>query len=158
MKPPELEDKPAAEITKKLAPLNGAWYWVPQPSEGSHSWTILTCHDAGMSEEEGHTELWPWVLVQMAAAWGRDAVSLKRQLGLYYTGLPRGRVSRPEKISFILHGNDAPVEPWRDILVERFQLSGRKTKVIFDEDETQIPGHPAAFIGVFEKLTPPTDR
>jgi hypothetical protein len=63
-----------------------------------------------------------------------------------YTGLPRGRVTRPDKTYLILHGEDSPDFPagWEKLVIEAFGLSGRNVKSVFDEHETQIPGHPQA--------------
>lgn len=134
----------------RAAPLSGAWYWFPRPFEDGIEWTVLTCHDLGRSSETGHVRLWPWVLERLAAAWGRDGKALVLRLGLHYTGLPRGRVSRPEKTSLILHGKDAPITGWEDLVIDRFRLSGRRFRILFDEHETQIPGHPEAFASTME--------
>lgn len=135
----------AATDKSRPPPRCGPYYWFPRPSEGGPSWTILTCHDAGLPADTGHARLWTWLLVQLATAWGRDHVALGRRLGLFYTGLPRGRVTRPGKESLILHGNDSPISAWEALVVEHFRLSGRKVKFLFDEHETQISGHPEAF-------------
>ena len=81
-------------------------------------------------------------MVPLAAAWGKDAQVLKRRLALSYTGLPRGRVTRPDKTFLVLHGKDSPVQGWEEMVIASFRLSGRKVKFIFDEHETQLPGHP----------------
>lgn len=135
----------AATGQTRPSPRCGPYYWFPRPAEGGPSWTILTSHDAGLPAETGHARLWHWLLIQLATTWGRDGVALGRRLGLYYTGLPRGRVTRPGKKSLILHGNDSPISGWDSLVIERFQLAGRKVKFLFDEHETQISGHPEAF-------------
>jgi hypothetical protein len=104
----------------------------------------MTCHDLGRPPDTGHVDLWPKVLDHLAAAWGRDGKTLRRRLGIQYTGLPRGRVTRPGKTSLILHGEDAPITGWEELVAGRFRLSRRTFKVLFDEHETQIPGHPEA--------------
>ena len=80
-------------------------------------------------------------MVPLAAAWGKDAQTLKRRLALSYTGLPRGRVTRPDKTFLVLHGKDSPVRGFEEMVVASFGHSGRKVKFIFDEHETQLPGH-----------------
>jgi hypothetical protein len=83
-------------------------------------------------------------MAPLAEAWGKDVQILKRRLTLSYTGLPRGRVTRPDKTFLVLHGKDSPVEGFEEMVVASFRLSGRKVKFIFDEHETQLPGHPQA--------------
>jgi len=66
------------------------------------------------------------------------------------SGPGRGRVGRPGKTSLILHGKDAPIIGWEELVIDRFRLSGRKFRILFDEHETQIPGHPEAFAATME--------
>jgi len=63
-------------------------------------------------------------------------------LALFFTGLPRGRVTRPEKTFLVLHGKDSPIPMWERLVIESFRLSDRKVKFVYDEHETMIPGHP----------------
>jgi hypothetical protein len=65
-------------------------------------------------------------------------------LALSYIGLPRGRVTRPERTYLVLHGDDSPVTGWEEMVIASFRLSGRKVKFLIDEHETMIPGHPQA--------------
>ncbi len=51
-----------------------------------------------------------------------------------------------------------PISGWRNLVVERFQLSDAKIKVLFDEHETRIIGHPEAFASVFSRVQPMNDR
>jgi hypothetical protein len=83
-------------------------------------------------------------MVPLATAWGKDAQVLKKKLALCYTGLPRGRLSRHAGTFFVFQGDDSPIQIWRELVVERFRLSGRKVKFVFDEHETMIPRHPHA--------------
>jgi hypothetical protein len=76
-------------------PLRGGYYWFPTPTVGGATWAVLTCHDLGFDAEVGHVDLWPAVVERLAAVWGRDARTLRRRLIDRYTGLPRGRVTRP---------------------------------------------------------------
>ncbi|MFO0887733.1 MAG: hypothetical protein U0790_01160 [Isosphaeraceae bacterium] len=123
-------------------PLVGGYYWFPSPLDGRTAWAVLTCHDLGFDAEVGHVDLWPAVVDRLAAAWGRDARTLRRQLGDRYTGLPRGRVTRPGRTVLVLHGDDAPVPDWREKLVEACRLGGRAHRFLFDEHERRLPGDP----------------
>jgi hypothetical protein len=126
-------------------PKTGPYYWFPSPSDGSLSWSVLAAHDFELDADTGHDELWPFVLEHLAVAWGKDPAFLKRRLSLFYTGLPRGRVTKPEKLYLILHGNDAPIPSWEELVTESFHLSKGKIKTFLDEHETQIQGHSEAF-------------
>ena len=79
---------------------------------------------------------------RLAAAWGRDAGTLRRRLIDRYTGLPRGRVTRPGRTVLVLHGDDAPVADWREKLIQRYRLGGRPHRFLFDEHERMLPGDP----------------
>jgi hypothetical protein len=139
-------------VSKTGMPMTGAFYWSPIPRENSPWWVISSAHDFGLDSETGHVDLWPHVLTRLADAWGKDPVFLRRRLSLSYTGLPRGRVTKPEKVYLILHGNDAPIRGWEDSVIESFRLSRRKVRCLFDEHETQIPGHPEAFNRHFARI------
>ncbi len=123
-------------------PLVGGYYWFPTPTGGGTNWTVLTCHDLGFDDEVGHVDLWPSLVDRLAAAWGREERALGRRLKDYYTGLPRGRVTRPDKTILILHGHDAPVTDWRERLIESFHLERRDHRFLYDEHERMLPGDP----------------
>src|SRR4051812_26955599 len=106
-------------------PLTGGYYWYPESSDGLISWHVLTCHDLGSGPDVGHVDLWPAVIERLAASWGRDARSLGRLLSDGYTGLPRGRCTRPGRRYMILHGDDAPVADWQERIVRAFHLEDR---------------------------------
>ena len=121
--------------------MTGGYYWFPTPTNGI-SWSVVTCRDLHCSPDAGHdADLWPRLMVPLAAAWGKDAQTLKRRLALSYTGLPRGRVTRPDQMSLVLHGKDSPAQIWMTMVIEAFRLSDRNVKFLFDEHETQLPGH-----------------
>jgi len=123
-------------------PFSGGYYWFPTPSPNGITWSIVTCRDLGCHSDDGHNaDLWPRLMVPLAKAWGKEAEALKRRLALSYTGLPRGRVTRPEKVFLILYGNDSPIAGWEGMVIESFRLSGRNVKFLFDAHETQLPGH-----------------
>jgi len=122
-------------------PLIGGYYWFPSPLDGRTAWAVLPCHDLGFDPEVGHVDLWPAVVDRLAAAWGRDAGGLRRRLFGRYTGLPRGRVTRPGRTVLVLHG-DAPVAAWRDQLIEGFRLGARSHRFLYDEHERMLPGDP----------------
>jgi hypothetical protein len=125
--------------------MTGGYYWFPTPANGEITWSVVTCHDLGCEPDDGHdAELWPKVIVRLAETWGKDAKSLTRRLALSYTGLPRGRVTRPNQTFLIFHGKDSPAERWELMVLEAFRLFGGKVTFLFDEHETQLPGHPQA--------------
>lgn len=149
--PAELEtpqttpDLPATDQGRGAKPFRGGYYWLPAPSAGGITWSVVSCRDLGCGADAGHdADLWPRLMVPLAAAWGKDAQSLKKKLALSYTGLPRGRVTRPDKTFLVLHGKDSPIPMWEQLVIESFRLSDRKVKFLFDEHETMIPGHPRA--------------
>ena len=126
-------------------PFTGGYYWLPRPTPDGITWSIVTCRDLGCDADAGHdADLWPRLMVPLAEAWGKDALVLQKKLALSYTGLPRGRVTRPDKTFLVLHGKDSPVQGFEEMVIVSFRLSGRKVKFIFDEHETQLPGHPQA--------------
>ncbi|WP_337175425.1 hypothetical protein [Paludisphaera sp.] len=122
----------------------GAYYWLPRPGGDGVSWGIFTCGDAGLDPDAGHDELWPAVVDRLVAAWGQDARALRGRLIDHYSGLPRGRVTRRRTSFLILHGGDGPVPGWREAVVGRFHLEGRRVKILFGEHERMIAGDPEA--------------
>ena len=123
-------------------PLVGGYYWFPSPLDDRTVWTVLTCHDLGFDPEVGHVDLWPSVVDNLAAAWGWDAVGLRRRLVGRYTGLPRGRVTRPGRTVLVPHGDDAPVSDWREELIQRYGLGSSPHRFLLDEHERRLPGDP----------------
>lgn len=121
-----------------LRRLTGGYYWFPMPVDGSVLWDVLTCHELGHDSEVGHIDLWPFVIDRLAAAWSRDASTLLRKLRNAYTGLPRGRVTRPGSRSLILHGNDAPIPHWLPRVIRRFDLERCSIRVVYDEHERML--------------------
>jgi hypothetical protein len=116
-------------------PLTGGYYWFPTQTGGSISWDVLTCQDLGYGPDDGHFDLWPSVIDRLASAWNRDQRRLRRLLSRHCYGLPRGRVTRPEQRSLVLHGHDSPVPDWLGRVVGRFDLDRRSLKTLFDEHE-----------------------
>ena len=103
--------------------MTGGYYWLPAPNAGGISWTVANCRDLGCGPDAGHdAERWPKLIDRLAATWGKDGKTLKRRLDLHYTGLPRGRVTRPAKEYLILHGNDSPIPGWQVLVTESFGL------------------------------------
>jgi len=138
-------DLPTSDQSQGTKPYRGGYYWLPIPSPDGITWSVVTCRDLGCSADAGHdADLWPRLMVPLAATWGKDAQILKRKLALSYTGLPRGRVTRPDRTFLVLHGKDSPIPMWEPLVIESFRLSGRKVKFVYDEHETMIPGHPQA--------------
>ena len=122
-------------------PLTGAYYCVPIPPRQSPTWRVLTCHELGFDEDRGHPAIWPAVIPQLAAIWGRDARAMRRRLGRHSYGLFRGRVTRLEKVYLINHGNDSPIPipDWTEAVVQGFNLQGRRVKPVFDDHEQRLP-------------------
>jgi hypothetical protein len=116
--------------------LAGGYYWLPRPSRDLVEWEVLTCQDLGSGPEEGHFDLWPSVIDRLASIWHRDRRHLRRLLARHCYGLPRGRVTRPGRRFLLLHGHDAPVANWLDMVIERFDLDRQTLKPMFDEHET----------------------
>lgn len=127
-----------SEKGRTPGPLTGGYYWFPAPADGSVEWSVPTCHDLGFDPDEGHFDMWPSIIDLLATAWGRDAVRLRKVLGTHCYGLPRGRVTRPDRRSLILHGHDALVPDWLERVVERFDLDTRSARPLFDEHERML--------------------
>ena len=120
-------------------PLTGGYYWLPTPSLRSFQWRVVTCHDMGFDEDVSHFDIWPKVVTDFARLWGRDPKVLRRRLDKHCYGFPRGRVTRPEKTLLILHGNDSPISDWKQQVILRFNLHGKRIRVLFDEHEQTLP-------------------
>jgi hypothetical protein len=123
----------------RAVPLEGGYYWLPSRGDGLVTWEVLTCHELGFDAEAGHVDFWPAVIDRLAKSWRREPQVLQRVLTNECYGLPRGRVTRPERLSLILHGNDAPIACWQDKVIRRFDLDCRSIKVLQDTHETMLP-------------------
>jgi hypothetical protein len=135
-------DLPISDQSQGTKPYRGGYYWLPTPSPDGITWSVVSCRDLDCGTDAGHdADLWPRLMVPLAVAWGTDSQILKKRLALSYTGLPRGRVTRPDKTFLVLHGQDSPAAGWEEMVIESFRLSGRKVKFVYDEHETQLPGH-----------------
>jgi hypothetical protein len=117
-------------------PLTGAYYWFPRPVPGGLAWELVTCHDLGVWDGISHRGFWPYVLEHLAAAWGKDDKVLERRLRDSHAGLPRGRVTHPKSGYAIIHGDDAPVASWLELVKARFRL----TEVIATPEFTEHEG------------------
>jgi hypothetical protein len=115
--------------------LTGGYYWLPAKVGNTVEWSVLSCHDLGFGPDEGHYDMWPSVIDRLATAWGRDPVQLRRRLAQHCYGLPRVRVTRPDRRYLLLHGADAPVADWLGRVVRRFHLDRRSLKLLSDEHE-----------------------
>ena len=150
--PPTDQDLGSSGEGRGAGPFTGGYYWLPTPRPDGVTWAVVTCRDLGCGADAGHdADLWPCLMAPLAEVWGREAQILRRRLRLCYTGLPRGRVTRPGGTFLILHGNDSPSARWAEMVITAFHLAGYEPKLLFDEHETQISGHPqqvAAAIGL----------
>ena len=143
--PPINPELPASDQSRGTKPYRGGYYWLPAPSPEGITWSVVSCRDLGCGVDADHdADLWPRLMVPLAAAWGKDAQILKKRLALSYTGLPRGRVTRPEQTFLVLHGKDSPIPMWEQLVIESFRLADRKVKFVYDEHETMLAGHPRA--------------
>lgn len=148
---PDVPDvEPSAVHHRRRMGRTGGYYWFPVPDAGGVIWSVITARDLGCGPDAGHdAELWPKLIDRLATIWGKDSRALRRRLRQSYTGLPRGRVTRPSNEFLILHGNDSPPRGWLELVVERFGLEGRRFRVLFDEHETMIPSHSRVIEEIF---------
>jgi hypothetical protein len=137
---PSNRDQKLIADRKNRQALCGGYYWFPGPNGETVTWEVLTCHELGFDAEVGHIDLWPSVLDRLATAWGKDKRLLRILMNNHYTGLPRGRVTRPKGTFLILHGRDAPVADWERRVIQRFDLDRRSVRAVFDEHERMLPG------------------
>jgi hypothetical protein len=136
--------------------LTGAYYWFPRPTSAGYSWELVTCHDLDVWDAVSHREFWPAVLEHLATTWGKDPKVLYRRLFDHHTGLPRGRITHPKTGYVVIHGDDAPVGEWLQVVKVRFRLT--KVTPCYSEHERMIGGDPAAVqqaLGVNLGLTRP---
>lgn len=136
------EDRDHNPRATESAPLSGAYYWVPSPKSKGVAWNLKTCHDLGVWDGVSHREFWPYVLEVLADAWGQDAETLKDRLRNHHTGLPRGRIVHPKSGHIIIHGDDAPVPNWLDLVKSRFRLTGVEAVPEFTEHEKMLSDDP----------------
>ena len=137
----DVEDQAIPEVHRPIGPLCGGYYWFPSPgpSSGGVRWELLTCEDLGYASDDDHFELWLTVIDRLATTWGKKAPALRRSLKTNYCGLPRERLTRPDRY-LVLHGDDAPIADWLIIVIRRFRLEGSPHQVLFDEHGRMLPG------------------
>ena len=137
--------RPASGRVPGTKAFTGGYYWLPAPDAGGITWSVVTCRDLRCGPDAGHdADLWPRLIERLAAAWGKAPQELKRRLGQSYTGLPRGRVTRPGKEFLILHGNDSPVPGWQKVVTEGFRPGRTQAQISLrparDHDPRTPPG------------------
>jgi hypothetical protein len=118
-----------------VAGKTGGYYWLPTPGNDSVSWDVVTCHQLGFDAEAGHVEFWDVVIERLATTWGKDVAAIGRMLKNCPYGLPRGRVTRPGRRFFVLHGDDWPRADGLGRVLVAFGLELRLVRVLFDEHE-----------------------
>ncbi len=123
----------------RLRCFGGGDHRFPTPGEGSAIREVLTHHEPGHDAGTGHIDLRTAVIGRLAKVWRSDSQSLGRYLKNSYTGLPRGRATRPDERSLILHGKDAPVSDGLARVIRSFDLERRSVRVVFDERERMLP-------------------
>jgi hypothetical protein len=152
------EDQAIPEVHRPIGPLCGGYYWFPTPGPEGVRWSLLTCEDLGFASDQGHPDLWPAVIDRLAVTWGKNATALRRHLKDYYSALPRGRVTRPDRY-LILHGDDASVADWLTVVIRSFRLQRVRYRVVFDEHERRLPDDCRRLQGALGILIPaPTCR
>lgn len=62
----------------------------------------------------------------------------------HHTGLPRGRIVHPKKGYVVIHGDDAPVPNWLELVKTQFRLAGVKVTPEFTEHEKMLADDPKA--------------
>jgi hypothetical protein len=147
--------KPPLSRADRSGPLTGAYYWVPRPPPEGITWELVACQDLGVWDGVSHREFWPYVLKHLAVAWGKDAKLLKRRLHDHHTGLPRGRIVHPKAGYVVIHGDDAPVPNWLELVKTQFGLAGVKVTQEFTEHEKMLADDPKAVqaaLGIFLDL------
>lgn len=122
--------------------LTGAYYWCPHPISGGVAWSLVTCHDLEIWDAVSHREFWPAVLEHLAKTWDKDTNVLYRRLFDHHTGLPRGRITHPKSGYVLIHGDDAPVPNWLELIKERFRLT--EVTPLYTEHERMIGDDPIA--------------
>jgi len=152
------EDRAIRKDHRSIAPVYGGYYWYPTPGPDGVQWSLLTCEDLGFASDQGHPDLWPAVIDRLAVTWGKNATALRRHLKDYYSALPRGRVTRPDRY-LILHGDDSPVADWLTVVIRSFRLQRVRYRVVFDEHERRLPDDCRRLQGALGILIPaPTCR
>jgi hypothetical protein len=122
--------------------LTGAYYWCPRPTSDGVTWDLVTCHDLKVWDAISHREFWPAVLEHLAKIWGKDPNLFYRQLFDHHTGLPRGRITHPKTGYVLIHGNDAPLDGWLQLVKERFRLT--EFTPLYTEHEGMLGDDPVA--------------
>lgn len=130
-------------------PLTGAYYWIPVPREAGHGWELTSCHDLGVWDGISHREFWPFVLDLLSTRWGKERETLRRRLRGHHTGLPRGRIVHPRTGFILIHGDDAPLADWLELVKVRFRLFGVEVIPEFTEHEKMLGDNPGAVQAAF---------
>lgn len=134
-RPSRDQPSPSTSGPERGSPLTGADYWVPRPGEGGVAWGLATCHDLQAWDAISHREFWPLILEVLAKEWDQDIRVLIRRLHDYHTGLPRGRIVHPKSGYVVIHGDDAPVTNWLELVKAGFGLTEVKLTPEFTEHE-----------------------
>jgi hypothetical protein len=134
-------------------PQGGAYWWVPRRTAGGLGWGVVEFYDRDYRGGTGHGGPWQHVLELLAVRWRKDPVVLLKFLGAHPAALPRGRVEgspavaagRPVVTWRVTHGDDAPVESSRGVLLRAFGLTAaaRAGRVEFAADP-DVRANPAA--------------
>ena len=58
------------ESEPQIHPLDGGYYWLFYPDDGSIAWDVLTCHELGFDADVEHVDLWLAVIDRLATGCG----------------------------------------------------------------------------------------
>jgi hypothetical protein len=127
-----------SEWFKARKSLTGAYFWVPRPKSDCIACDLVTCHDLEAWEAISHREFRPLILEVLAKNWTQDLRTMTHQLYDHYTGLPHGRIAHRKPGSLVIHGDDAPMANWLELVKGRFRLSAVSTFSEYTEREQML--------------------
>lgn len=119
-------------------PSTGIYWWIPQPDG---QWSVLAFHDEFYPMND-HQHMWRHVVDHLKTLYPQ--LDERGDIGMAYTGLPRGRVSENRRGQFVIyHGNDAP----GSMMAVRQQFSlPADTLMVFDDHEQMLDSDHEAII------------
>jgi hypothetical protein len=92
---------------------------VPYPDGSWKLWSVRVDREDEIPE---HVKCWQRVVAEIiATAWGKH--DLEKQIARLPYSVPRGRVSYFDRLYFLNHGNDAPVDDWKQQVLRAFGLT-----------------------------------
>jgi hypothetical protein len=131
-------DSPHHSGPKQEGPLTGAYFWVPRPKKDCIAWDLVACHDLEAWEAISHREFWPLILEVLVKNWNQDLRFLVHRLHDHHAGLPRGRITHPKSGYLVIHGDDAPLVNWLELVKVRFRLKAVEVSAEYTEHEEML--------------------